>query len=314
MNYSETSTYLSDIPHAVALAAHSGTSFVPERRADQVVTGWADEMSGRYKAFAAMCTTDADRAALEHAFPFFHRALLTSYLTYLRSRHGMVSTMIAGASKFPARRQNKLADRAHAHVSRYLSLAEHLTKKMIRRLVPQYRPIMSGDSDAVTRLEEKIAEQKAEQARMKLINARHRMFKKDPTGKWAADLTEAEQIRIKNYQPQYSWEPNPHAPFELSNLGACIRTNEKRLEGLKARKAAPVQVVTSTDGDIRAEVDNPANRVRLFFPGKPDADVRQKLKSNGFRWAPSNGCWQAYCTDRAVAIASEFVKPQTVAA
>lgn len=33
-------------------------------------------------------------------------------------------------------------------------------------------------------------------------------------------------------------------------------------------------------------------RLQLIFEGKPDGDTRDKLKSNGFRWAPSQGAWQ----------------------
>ncbi len=27
------------------------------------------------------------------------------------------------------------------------------------------------------------------------------------------------------------------------------------------------------------------------FPGKPDADTRQSLKTSGFRWNRTEGCW-----------------------
>ena len=35
-----------------------------------------------------------------------------------------------------------------------------------------------------------------------------------------------------------------------------------------------------------------AMRIQLFFEGKPEPEVRDILKSNGFRWAPSVGAWQ----------------------
>lgn len=39
------------------------------------------------------------------------------------------------------------------------------------------------------------------------------------------------------------------------------------------------------------------NRLQVFFPGKPDEETRTKIKRAGFRWSPTNGCWQAYLTN-----------------
>jgi hypothetical protein len=82
------------------------------------------------------------------------------------------------------------------------------------------------------------------------------------------------------------------ADFELTNNSANIRRMKQRLVGIAQNKAAPA---VEADGENARFEDCPAeNRVRLFFPGKPAAEVRQRLKSAGFRWAPTLGCWQAY--------------------
>ena len=40
-------------------------------------------------------------------------------------------------------------------------------------------------------------------------------------------------------------------------------------------------------------------RLQLIFDGKPEPEVRDILKSNGFRWAPSQGAWQRQLTNNA---------------
>ena len=38
-------------------------------------------------------------------------------------------------------------------------------------------------------------------------------------------------------------------------------------------------------------------RLQLFFEGKPEQKVRDILKSNGFKWAPSQSAWQRQLTN-----------------
>lgn len=40
-------------------------------------------------------------------------------------------------------------------------------------------------------------------------------------------------------------------------------------------------------------------RLQLFFDGKPEAEVRDILKKNGFRWSRKNNCWKRQLTDNA---------------
>jgi hypothetical protein len=40
-------------------------------------------------------------------------------------------------------------------------------------------------------------------------------------------------------------------------------------------------------------------RLQLLFDGKPDEKTRSVLKSNGFKWAPSQNAWQRQLTENA---------------
>ena len=39
--------------------------------------------------------------------------------------------------------------------------------------------------------------------------------------------------------------------------------------------------------------------MQLFFDDKPESNVRDVLKKNGFRWSRKNNCWQRQLTDNA---------------
>lgn len=96
--------------------------------------------------------------------------------------------------------------------------------------------------------------------------------------------------------------------WQLSNNNAVIRNTKQRLEKAIALKAAESK--ESEINGIRIVENTEENRLQLFFPGKPDDDVRSKLKHNGFRWSPSNECWQSYLNryqiDRAKSIIDQI--------
>lgn len=283
--------FANDIPRETAQRAYSGISFTPEKRAQQTQDDYAATLASDYQQLQKSIGPDM-QATFDAEFARYREGYKARYLAYLGAKGRCVSWMIAGPSRFPVRQQEKRFNTEHKRLEELLEFRKRALDAITKTLHPELRPIMSGDGDAVERLREKIAEAETQQERMKAVNAAHKAFLKDPASLDAFDLPDKWKETIRNYKPAYSWEPHPIAPFELTNNSANIRRMKERLAGLEQLKAQPAQ---EAQGEKARVEDCPAeNRVRLFFPGKPDEETRSRLKSGGFRWTPSLGCWQAY--------------------
>jgi hypothetical protein len=298
--------YATDIPESVAYAAHHGTSFVPERRAAQERNGYAETLQADRESLLKLADTDEKRAMLEGEFARYREGYRRRTLAYLHSRSRLVSVMIAGPSRFPVDRMSKRGDVVHKRLGELIEFRKRALEAIRRKLCPEPRPIMAGDSDAVERLQAEIDKAERLQCAMKQANEIIRRAPRyKPTPEKLADLM---ALGLKKHRAYELFQPDfanrmGFPDYALRNNGANIRRMKARLEQIRQAQATPE---TSTEGENARIEDCPAeNRVRLFFPGKPDATIRDRLKSSGFRWAPSLGCWQAYRNWRSLQIAKE---------
>lgn len=108
---------------------------------------------------------------------------------------------------------------------------------------------------------------------------------------------EEQRVKIKKRE---------HKSWELSNIGQNIRSVKKRIEYLE--KLDKIQDSEEHIGEIKIKINKEDNRVQLFFPGKPNDEIRSKLKRNGFRWSPYNGCWQRQINEWSIHLAKEIAK------
>lgn len=305
--------YIDDIPLDLARAAHAGTSFDPEARATTEREGYAALLSHDFEALSEHATTDEKRATLDAEFARYREGYRGHVVGVLHAKSRCMSTMITGGSNFPLRRQQKLGGFADKRVTAMIEFRERALKAIRKALCPEDRPILSGDSDAVVRLRSEIDKSEKLRDRMKELNATIRKHAKAGVDAQAAALVAAglsEGAARGLLAPDFAGRIG-FADFELTNLGANIRRMKARLGALAVTKATPDAEVRGESG-ITLE-DAPAdNRVRLYFPGKPDISVRSALKASGFRWSPSIGAWSAYRNHNSLAHARSLVGEPTV--
>jgi hypothetical protein len=193
------------------------------------------------------------------------------------------SVMIAGGSNFPVRKKEKQVAALDKHYALYGELQGY--KEKIKKLASSSNIIKSSDSNAIEKLKTKIEKAQELQATMKAVNA---YFRKHGTLKGYGD-GEYDNFAID------SMHGVPFPPYCLTNNNAKIRAAKQRIKELEEVKA-------STHGeDIETEIEGlkiventEAMRIQLIFDDKPSAEVREVLKSNGFRWSPRYSAWQRH--------------------
>ena len=213
------------------------------------------------------------------------------------------SVLVSGAGNFPTRKKEKQNRARDANMEQWREVQKILDK--IRGAGTA--GISSDDPAAVQKLKLKLERLQAEQETMKAVNA---FYRKNGTldGCPHIPLDAIEKLKVEMAR-SYRSKPKPYESFMLTNNGAEIRRVQARIEELTRQASTEYAGWEFNSG--HAAIDREANRLQLFFDGKPDADTRSALKREGFRWAPSIGAWQRQLNDRVFYAADhlECVRP-----
>lgn len=212
------------------------------------------------------------------------------------SRIGMrcPSVMIAGPANFPVKKKKRQVDAWDRNHKEWSEIQEILTR--LEHLLFKGSAIQSDDADAVGKLERKLETLKATQERMKEANKAIRMKDTEAGNRRLAELgfddDEITNLRTPDFCGRIGF-----ANYLLTNNNANIHRIEGRIKELTAVKETGT-VETETEM-FRVVENTELMRLQIIFDGKPESEVREILKQNGFRWSPKNAAWQRQLTDNA---------------
>jgi len=154
------------------------------------------------------------------------------------------------------------------------------------------RTIFSDDPDATEKLVAKIVRLEQRQEMMKKANRLVRKENQDEL----AEMGFSEAVIAGLLTPDFCGRVG-FPSYMLTNNNANIRRMKKRVVHIAAH--ADDETTEIEIGPVRIVDDVDANRLQVFFPDKPTAEVRAQLKQSGFRWAPSIGAWQRHRSNQA---------------
>lgn len=209
------------------------------------------------------------------------------------------SIMICGSGNFPVRKkekQNAAMERFWEESGDLFSPTDNYYFKKIENILLN-TTIYSGDALAIEKLEIKLAELTEFQEEMKSANA---YYRKNKTMKGYSDVTDEQAAKWDDkIENGYSWEKQAYPSYELTNNNGKIRQTRDRLELLKKEKEEGNKEYDYSDLGFTVKENKEIMRLQLFFDDKPDEKTRSILKSNGFKWSPSQGAWQRQLTTNA---------------
>lgn len=267
-----------DIPIGLARAAHAGTSHSPDIRGDQERSNYASTLSRDFEALSKIADTDEKRATLATAFAAYRVGYRQRYQAMLSAKSGCVSTLISGRSNFPVARQERRSSSADKRTEELLEFRTRALEAIRKELQPELRPIMAGDSNALDRLREKLAE--AEKAQAMMVAANKAIRKHAPAGP-DAQIAALIAIGLKPSHANACLQPDcmnklGFASYQITNNGAEIRRLKERIAKLQVAKATPDEIFEGEYAQL--EISHADNRVRLFFPGPPAKEIRERLQ------------------------------------
>jgi len=172
--------------------------------------------------------------------------------------------------------------------------------------------ISSDNPEAINLLKEKLIKLEKQREHYKEINKAFRqMEKKGKKPLLDLGLSEDKINQLEeSIKKAYSWEKQPYPKWMIGNLGGNIKSVRDRIKYLEQQ--TNIKEVEETINNVVLKVDKEANRIKLFFDGKPPEETRTILKQNGYRWSPFNSCWQCFLHDWKIEQAREILNKLVV--
>jgi hypothetical protein len=285
-----------DIPLDLAIRAHEGTSYSPEKRGQSRVDEYIDIMKSDYELLKKYADTKEKVNQLNEMFERYREGYKKRTLDMLSSHSRIVSSMISGPARFPTSTMRKRNDSYDNKVRESIEYRDKVLAKIKNTLNPTTSAVISqSDPDALVKLKERLKALEGWHEKMVQINKIVRSGKDIEQKLEKLELSEKikDQILIKG------GELNNGIPaYVLRNNKGKIKQVRDRITRLEKIKSIEPTETPFDGGKIFMNTEEA--RLQILFDSKPDSTTRDKLKKNAFRWSPKNQAWQRQLTMNAI--------------
>ena len=270
-----------------AIRAHYWTSFDPEKRGQQLIKDYNEQLTEDIKELEA---AEIDPETID-SYKKRYESLFTSWLS---AKSRTFSAMITGPAKFPTRRHEKSNRSEENHYTVFQEWRQRAKRAIIRKA----QPVKTYTSE----VERYRAELAGMQRNHELMKQGNKMIAK--AKKEGKDIS-GELMTLLNFSKFDAEWAMKWGGFGLQNNNANMKRVEdmiKTLEQKEAMKAENPITRYSFDGGefvVNYEVD----RIQIFFETRPTREELTAWKAKGlnsYNWSPSATAWQRKITANAL--------------
>lgn len=277
-----------------AINSYNGVSFSPEKRGESIVNDYSNELDSDIETIKSIGANDAQ---VER-----YKSNYTSKLRgWLHSHGNIVSPMIAGPSNFPSARMRKRSEWADNH---YSNFREWRTKVLNAYEKYQRKQRIADAGGELQIAKNNLASCEANAIIMVEANkiVRRALKNKETIGDAKIKLMAIgmnEENAGKILKPDFVGRFG-FPSYAMQNNNANIKRLKERIATLEAKelRSGNENTVIPFEGG-RIELNYSIDRLQIFNDIKPEHSKRKEYQHNGFKWSPSNGCWQRQLTSNA---------------
>ena len=267
------------ISFKTAESAFRNTSFTPEVRAKSVIASSNKEIKLFLNELLALAPEEKGNIILdvkEWASKYDNKKI-----AWLNAMSRTASAMITGPANFPTARNNKRNETAHNRNQELLDWMEKSKKALIKKYTAK-----EEEKDIIYFVNEAYQEMKKytkeELSRFAKVLIKDRLMRK---------IVNYANISFENLKEAQEITTKETVFFTAKHK---IHDTLKNIESKFTRISEGIANKEFTINNIKIVDSEENNRIELYFEGIPSVDIRNYLKSKGFKWSPTKKAWQNF--------------------
>lgn len=284
----------------LARRAYYFTSFDPEKRADQTVKDYGEELRNDLKEIQGKSTGFVEQETLDASLSRYGQKYEKLLTDWLHSHSRLANSAVVGPAKFPVARMEKYRGWKESKYENFSQWRKRALKAIFRSAKPQISELDEARQNLVDR----------EKMQALMVSANKIIRKGGPDVADKLKELGLPELSIQKFLSHNGANKTAFRSYRLANNNAEIRRLRSRVAMLEAKadlaknKGEKIEEVNG----VKLIHNYQEDKVQIKFERKPEQEILSQLNNRKFHWIRSKEIWQRKLTNNAIADAQNIVK------